>query len=108
MKSSLFLLFAAPALALPPEFELSNWAEPFDVEYPTALTAAADGTVYVSFDYNGSLGKEKNMGKIVSCRDTNGDGKADSFKDFVPNVDSPRGGHFVGDTLYLIHPPFLS
>lgn len=108
MKSSLLLFFAAPALALPPEFELSNWAEPFDVEYPTALTAAADGTVYVSVDYNGSLGKEKNMGKIVSCRDTNGDGKADSFKDFVPNVDSPRGGHFVGDTLYLIHPPFLS
>ncbi|MDA7882397.1 PQQ-dependent sugar dehydrogenase, partial [Akkermansiaceae bacterium] len=108
MKSFLFLLLATPALALPPEFELSTWAEPFDVEYPTALTAAADGTVYVSVDYNGSLGKEKDFGKVVSCRDTNGDGKADTFKDFVPNVDSPRGGHFVGDTLYLIHPPFLS
>jgi len=108
MKSPLCLLLAAPALALPPEFELSKWAEPFDVEYPTALTAAADGTVYVSVDYNGSLGKEKNFGKVVSCRDTNGDDRADTFKDFVPNVDSPRGGHFVGDTLFLIHPPFLS
>lgn len=109
MKKSLaFLLLSVPAMALPDGYELSNWAEPFDVDYPTALTAAADGTVYVSVDKNGSLGKEKNMGKIVSCRDTNGDGKADKFKDFVPNVDSPRGGHFVKDTLYLIHPPFLS
>jgi putative heme-binding domain-containing protein len=101
-------LLASPVMALPDGYELTNWAEPFDVEYPTAITAAADGTVYVSVDKNGSLGKEKNMGKIVSCRDTDGDGKADKFVDFVPNVDSPRGGHFVRDTLYLIHPPFLS
>jgi len=102
------LLLSSPALALPDGYELSNWAEPFDIDYPTALTAAADGTVYVSVDKNGSLGKEKKMGKIVACRDTNGDGKADKFTDFVPDVDSPRGGHFVRDTLYLIHPPFLS
>lgn len=103
-----FLLLTAQALAVPDGYELSNWAEPFDIEYPTALTAAADGTVYVSVDRNGSIGKAKSMGKIVSCRDTNGDGKADQFIDFVPDVDSPRGGHFVRDTLYLIHPPFLS
>ncbi|MFT6863184.1 MAG: putative heme-binding domain-containing protein [Akkermansiaceae bacterium] len=109
MKSSLLSLFlVAPALAMPDGYEISNWAEPFDIEYPTAITAAADGTVYVSVDKNGSIGKDKNMGKVVSCCDTNGDGKADKFVDFVPNVDSPRGGHFVRDTLYLIHPPFLS
>ncbi len=109
MKISLaYLLLATPALALPEGYELKNWAEPFDIEYPTALTAAADGTVYVSVDQNGSLGKDKNRGKVISCRDTNGDGKADKFVDFVPDVDSPRGGHFVRDTLYLIHPPFLS
>ncbi|YCM45239.1 hypothetical protein V2O64_04280 [Verrucomicrobiaceae bacterium 227] len=102
------LLISSPALAIPDGYELSNWAEPFDVDYPTALTAAADGTVYVSVDKNGSLGKAKQMGKIVACKDTNGDGKADRFTDFVPDVDSPRGGHFVRDTLYLIHPPFLS
>ena len=103
-----FLLLTAQALAVPDGYELSDWAEPFDIEYPTALTAAADGTVYVSVDRNGSIGKAKSMGKIISCRDTNGDGKADQFVDFVPDVDSPRGGHFVRDTLYLIHPPFLS
>lgn len=78
------------------------------MDYPTALTAAGDGTVYVSVDHNGSLGKLPEMGKVVACRDTDGDGKADKFVDFVQSVDSPRGGHFVGDTLYLIHPPFLS
>lgn len=102
------LLLPAAGLALPEGYQASNWAEPFDIEYPTAITAAANGTVYVSVDRNGSLGKLPNMGKVVSCRDTDGDGKADKFVDFVPNVDSPRGGHFVRDTLYLIHPPFLS
>ena len=97
-----------PVMALPEGYELTQWAEPFDIEYPTALTAAADGTVYVSVDQNASLGKNKNAGKVISCRDTNGDGRADQFVDFVPDVDSPRGGHFVKDTLFLIHPPFLS
>lgn len=102
------LLLSGTALALPEGYEISTWAEPFDVEYPTALTAAADGTVYLSCDRNGSLGKDKGVGKVVSCKDTNGDGKADTFVDFIPKIDSPRGGHFVRDTLYLIHPPFLS
>ncbi len=104
----LSLTLTLPAAALPTGFEINTFAEPFDVEYPTALTAAADGVVYVSVDQNGSLGKDPHRGKVVSCRDTDGDGKADKFVDFVPDVDSPRGGHFVGGTLYLIHPPYLS
>ena len=62
------------AFALPEGFEMNTFAEPFEVDYPTALTAAGDGTVYVSVDHNGSLGKLPKMGKIVSCRDTDGDG----------------------------------
>ncbi|MGC6426194.1 MAG: DUF7133 domain-containing protein [Akkermansiaceae bacterium] len=109
MKFPLFsFLLTGTALALPDGYEITTWAEPFDIEYPTALTAAADGTVYVSCDRNGSLGKDKGVGKVVSCKDTNGDGKADTFVDFIPQIDSPRGGHFVRDTLFLIHPPFLS
>lgn len=109
MKISLFqFLLTSAACALPEGYEISTWAEPFDIEYPTALTAAADGTVYLSCDRNGSLGKDSDVGRVVACKDTNGDGKADSFVDFIPKIDSPRGGHFVKDTLYLIHPPFLS
>ncbi|MFC7338822.1 heme-binding domain-containing protein [Haloferula chungangensis] len=109
MKVPLFAITLTSFCHADPEgFEMTIFAKPFQVEYPTALTAAADGTVYVSADRNGSLGKDKEVGKVVSCRDTDGDGKADEFFDFVPKIDSPRGGHFVGDTLYLIHPPFLS
>lgn len=106
---SISLLFLATfAKALPPGYTATEWAAPFDIEYPAAITAAADGTVYVSCDGNGSLGKRPDLGKVVSCRDTDGDGKADRFIDFIPYVASPRGGHFVRDTLYLVHPPFVS
>ncbi len=109
--SSPFLAFIATLTglsALPEGFEMREFAAPPNADYPAAITAAPNGDVYVSSDQNGSLGKDKNMGRIIRCRDTDGDGKADEFVHFVPKVDSPRGGHFVGDTLYLIHPPFLS
>jgi len=98
----------ATAFALPEGFEIRNFAEPFDADYPAAITVAPNGDVYVSSDQNGSLGKVKDMGRVIRCRDTDGDGVADDFVHFVPKVDSPRGGHIVGDTLYLIHPPYLS
>lgn len=81
---------------------------PPDVDYPAAITVAANGDVYVSSDQNGSLGKDPGMGRVIRATDTNGDGVADDFQHFVPDVDSPRGGDWVGDTLYLIHPPYLS
>lgn len=102
------LALAGTASAVPPGFEIRTFAGPPEVDYPTAVVAAANGDVFVPCDRNGSLGKDKNMGRVMRCRDTNGDGKADAFTAFVPDVDSPRGGHFTGDTLYLIHPPYLS
>lgn len=111
-RSTLFVISFAAATgsagAVPSGFEMKEFAGPPDADYPTAITAAANGDVYVSSDQNGSLGHKKNMGRIIRCRDKDGDGKADEFIKFVPDVDSPRGGHFVGDTLYLIHPPFLT
>lgn len=103
-----FLLWTPVALALPEGFVSRPFAGPPQVEYPTAATVAANGDLYVSSDKNASLGHAKDFGKIVRATDTNGDGKADQFQDFVPDVDSPRGGHFVNGTLYLIHPPYLS
>ncbi|HEX7260775.1 MAG TPA: hypothetical protein VF258_03085, partial [Luteolibacter sp.] len=99
---------AGSAFAIPAGFEIRPFAEPPNVDYPTAISAAANGDIYVSSDQNGSLGHRKDFGRIIRCRDKDGDGKADEFVHFVPVMDSPRGGHFVGDTLYLIHPPFLS
>src|SRR5690606_8654271 len=94
--------------ALPEGFVIKDFAGPPNVEYPTGISAAANGDVYVSVDKNGSLGHEKDYGKIVIARDTTGDGVADKFIDFVPTIDSPRAGHFTGGTFYLIHPPYLS
>ncbi len=74
----------------PPGFEVTLFAAPPDVNYPTCLATSPDGTVYVGIDENGSLDRKEGRGKIVRCRDTNGDGKADEFKTFA-NIDSPRG-----------------
>lgn len=102
------LALADVALGLPAGFQIREFAGPPNADYPAAITVAANGDVYVSSDQNGSLGHKKDFGRIIRCLDKDGDGKADDFVHFVPNVDSPRGGHFVGDTLYLVHPPFLS
>jgi len=110
-KSLLFpVLFlpAAAAHAIPEGFVIREFAKPPQVEYPTAVSVSPTGDVYVSSDKNGSLGHVPGYGKIVRATDTDGDGVADEFQDFVPDVESPRGGHFIGGTLYLIHPPYLS
>lgn len=96
------------AAQLPAGFKLEEFAAPPNIEYPTCVIAGANGDVFVSSDRNGSLGHKPDFGRVIRCRDTDGDGKADQFVDFVPVINSPRGGHFVGDTLYIIHPPNLS
>ena len=110
VRSSLGLfLFAAAAQAVPEGFVirefLGNAQEP--EIYPTAVSAAANGDVYVSSDKNGSLGHTPGMGRILIARDTKGAGVADQVIEYT-KVESPRGGHFVGGVLYLVHPPFLS
>ncbi len=96
------------AQALPEGWTITEFAGPPEGEYPTAISAAANGDLYISADRNGSLGHDPEFGKIVRATDTDGDGKADKFQDFVKHVTSPRGGHYVGGTFYLIHPPYLS
>lgn len=102
------LLGAGFADALPEGWTITEFASPPEAEYPAAISAAANGDIYISSDRNGSLGHKPEFGKIVRATDTDGDGKADEFQDYVPHVTSPRGGHHVGDTFYLIHPPYLS
>jgi putative heme-binding domain-containing protein len=102
------LLIAGLASALPEGWKITEFASPPEAEYPAAISAAANGDVYISSDRNGSIGKNPEFGKIVRATDTDGDGKADEFQDFVPLLNSPRGGHHVGGTFYVIHPPYLS
>ena len=101
----------------PPGFEVTLFAAPPKVSYPVCLASDVNGTVYVGIDENGSLDKKPGRGRIVRCKDTDGDGQADEFIDFA-KVDSPRGivvsagavsaSGTAGTSLFVLHPPHLS
>ena len=93
----------------PPEFNATVFASPPNISYPIFISAAPDGTLFVGCDANGSLDRKPDRGRVVMCRDTDGDGKADTFTDFA-KMDSPRGVAWDGSTrtLYVMHPPKLT
>ncbi|MGY8690886.1 MAG: DUF7133 domain-containing protein, partial [Verrucomicrobiales bacterium] len=88
-------------------FDVTVFAAPPMVNYPVYVGAAPDGTLYVSSDGNGSLGRDPDRGRVIRLRDLDGDGRADETKVFC-EVDSPRGLVWDHDRLYLVHPPHLS
>ncbi|HZN64641.1 MAG TPA: hypothetical protein VFB66_05025, partial [Tepidisphaeraceae bacterium] len=61
----------------PAGFDLTVFAAPPDINYPTAVAASPNGELFVAVDEMGSLGKEKGRGKVVRCVDTDSDGVAD-------------------------------
>jgi len=89
-------------------FDVTLFANSQAANYPVFLSAAPDGTLYVSSDGNGSIGRQPHRGRIIRLRDTDSDGRADEVKEFVKDVDSPRGLVWDHDRLYLIHPPDIS
>ena len=91
---------------VPPGFEKTYFAGPPDISYPTCISAAPTGEVFVGVDQNGSIDQQTNRGWVVRCLDTNGDGVADQFNIFA-RMDSPRGIVFDNNTLYVMHPPVL-
>ena len=93
---------------VPEGFDLTLFASPPAANYPVYVSAAPNGDLYVSSDGNGSLGRLPHRGRILRLRDTDGDGRADEVKEFVKDVDSPRGLVFDHDRVYLIHPPDIS
>lgn len=93
---------------VPEGFTAKIFAAPPMINYPTFIATAADGTVYVSCDKNGAGGRKPNQGRIVRLRDLDGDGRADEAKNFVADIDTPRGLVWDHDRLYVMHPPDLS
>ena len=89
-------------------FDVTLFANSQAANYPVFIAAAPDGTLYVSSDGNGSVQRNPHRGRIVRLRDTDGDGRADEVKEFVKDVDSPRGLVVDGNTVYCLHPPHLS
>ncbi len=94
-------------VTVPEGFDVTVFAAPPAVNYPVFVAAAPDGTLYVSSDGNGSLGRDPKRGRIIRLRDLDNDGRADETKVFC-EVDSPRGLVWDHDRLYLVHPPHLS
>ena len=94
-------------VTIPAGFDATVFAAPPAVNYPVFVAAAPDGTLYVSSDGNGSLGRDPHRGRVIRLRDTDGDGRADETKIFC-EVDAPRGLVWDHDRLYLMHPPHLS
>jgi len=91
----------------PAGFEVTAFAGPPDVRYPTCLAAAPTGEVFVGIDENGSLDAKAGRGRVVRCVDLDDDGKADKFTVFA-SMDSPRGVIWDAGTLYVLHPPDLT
>ena len=91
----------------PPNFNVTMFGQPPDVNYPVCLTAAATGEVFVGVDEQGSLGKEIGRGKVLRCIDTDGDGTADQINEFA-KMDHPRGLIYDDGSLWVLHPPYLS
>ncbi|MEI7861159.1 MAG: hypothetical protein WCJ21_00950, partial [Planctomycetota bacterium] len=92
----------------PEGFSATVFAGPALARYPVFVAATVDGTLFVSSDGNGSLDREPHRGRILRLRDTDGDGTADEVKEFVADVDSPRGLVWVDDRLIVLHPPHVS
>ena len=88
-------------------FEATLFSAPPQSNYPVFIAAAPDGTLFVSSDGNGSLGRDKDRGRILRLRDTDGDGRADVMTEFA-KIDSPRGLVVDGNTVYCVHPPHVS
>ncbi len=95
-------------VTVPEGFDLNLFAVPPSFNYPVFIAAAPNGDLYVSCDGNGAQGTAPKRGRIVRLRDTDGDGRADETKEFVKNLDAPRGLLWDHDRLYVIHPPNLS
>ena len=88
-------------------FDITAYASPPTVNSPVFVSAAPDGTLFVSSDPNGSVNTVRGAGRIMRLRDTRGDGVADVANVYA-KVDAPRGLVAHGDTVFVLHPPHVS
>jgi putative membrane-bound dehydrogenase-like protein len=105
--ASAFAADVPKSVKVPAGWQVTMFAAQPDVGYPTCLSTAPNGDLYVGIDENGSLDAKANRGRVVRCTDTDGDGRADKFTTFA-TMDSPRGIWFDHKTLYVMHPPLVT
>ncbi|NDH16865.1 MAG: hypothetical protein EBY48_07295, partial [Opitutae bacterium] len=61
---------------VPEGFELTLYAPWQTANYPVYVAASPAGDLYVSSDGCGSLGRDKDRGRVLRLRDTDDDGRA--------------------------------
>src|SRR5690606_34839475 len=91
----------------PEGFAVTLFAGPPVAMYPTCVTTAADGALFVCVDPNLSLSADPGKGRVMRVVDQDQDGRADSYTVFA-EMDSPRGAVVDGNTVYVMHPPSLT
>src|SRR5262249_25500980 len=94
-------------IKVPPGFEVKLFAAPPEVHYPTCLTVAPTGEVFVGVDENGSIDAKAERGRVLRCCDDDGDGAADRINVFA-RMDSPRGLVYDAGPLSVPHAPELT
>ena len=87
---------------------MSLFATSPEVNYPVSVIAEPGGALYALCDENAAVDRRPHQGSVLRLIDKNNDGKADYMTKFIADVDTPRGGQFLDDTLYLVHPPYIS
>jgi putative heme-binding domain-containing protein len=97
-----------PKLPAFKDHSMSVFATAPEINSPVSVVAEPGGAVFALCDNNAGLGTLPGQGTVFRLVDENDDGIADFATRFIPTIDTPRGGHFVGDTLFLVHPPFIS
>jgi hypothetical protein len=73
---------------VPAGFDATIFAAPPMANYPVFIAAAPNGTLYVSSDGNGSLGRDPHRGRILRLRDLDGDGRADIWRSHLDGLAS--------------------
>lgn len=89
------------------DFDATLFARSPEVNYPVAIAAEPTGAIYVASDEQGSLGTDKDGGKVLRCVDHDGDGVMDSVTTFC-RVDHVRGVVYRAGSVWVSHPPYLS
>lgn len=95
-------------VGLPAGFDMSIFAAPPHLTYPTAIHPAGAGVVFVATDPNLLFGRERYLGRILRFVDEDADGVADSYTVFADSLDSVRGVTVDGETVYVMHAPTLA
>src|SRR5690606_25464228 len=96
-------------IQIPVDFQLDLFAHEPNVMHPVALTWDEKGRLYVLItkDYPNERKDTGGEDYILICEDTDGDGKADSFKRFAEGLSIPTGMVFANGGLIVAQAPHM-